>query len=126
LKSAVQVHGTLDKATDQDQGWDVEIAIPWVAFAKNSASTPPKIGDEWRMNFYAMHQNNAVGWSATMGQGFHRAARVARVHFGTAPQMPAPVANGSANPAGLMPGPHIPRMRVPGMVPHAQTTVPTP
>jgi len=132
LKSAVQVHGTLDKTGDQDTGWDVEIAIPWVAFAKNSASTPPKIGDEWRMNFYAMHQNNAVGWSATMGQGFHRAARFGKVHFGTAPQVAPADSTGAAPPppafnsGGIMGGPRAPRLRVPGMVPRAQPANPTP
>jgi hypothetical protein len=133
LKSAVQVHGTLDKPGDEDQGWDVEIAIPWTAFAKNSAKAPPAAGDEWRMNFYAMHQNNAVGWSATLGQGFHRAARFGHVHFG--PPAPAgvsgaPAASGSgATPppppamGSGMPVPHF-RTRMPGMRPQGTPVTP--
>ncbi len=133
LKSAVQVHGTIDKPGDEDKGWDVEIAIPWVAFAKNSASTPPKLGDEWRMNFYAMHQNNAVGWSPTQG-AFHRASKFGRVHFGP-PQAPVgaasggpppgapPVVVGSGDPANPMPVPHF-RMRMPGMRPQGTVAAP--
>src|SRR6185437_6168901 len=60
LKSAVVVH--------KNQGYDVEVAIPWTAFAKNPAKAPPADGDVWRMNFYAMKSNNAVAWSAPMGQ----------------------------------------------------------
>ncbi len=126
LKSAALVHGTVDKADDQDQGYDVEIAIPWTAFAKNATKAPPAPGDVWRMNFYAMKANNAVAWSAPMGQGFHRAARFGRVHFG--PAMPAalPFASGSVGPASPMapppPGmPRIPRMRIPGVPGPVQT-----
>ncbi len=113
LKSAVVVHGTMDKAGDQDQGYDVEVAIPWVAFAKNPSSSPPKLGDVWRMNFYAMKSNQAVSWSPVMGQGFHRAARFGKVHFGasTTATLTPPVASGSGAP--LLPPPHIPRMHLP-------------
>jgi hypothetical protein len=112
LKSAVVVHGTVDKPGDKDTGWDVEIAIPWTAFAKNAAKAPPALGDMWRMNFYAMKANNAVAWSAPMGQGFHRAARFGRVHFGPPPVVPhltAPL--GSHGPTFVPRG--IPRMRMP-------------
>ncbi len=136
LKSAVAVHGTIDKADDEDTGYDVEIAIPWTAFAKNAGSSPqagtprapPANGDVWRMNFYAMKANNAVSWSPVMGQGFHRAARFGRVHFG--PAMPAPppglpFAVGSGGP-GHGPngpgGPRVPRMRVPGIPPNPTAT----
>ena len=43
LKSAVVVHGDIDKA-GTDQGYTVEAAIPWAAFAK-AANHPPKNGD---------------------------------------------------------------------------------
>lgn len=85
LKSAVVIKGTLDKADDKDEGYVVEAAIPWAAFAK-AANHPPKLGDAWRMNFYAMQQNGGVAWSPIMGQGnFHKASRFGRVSWGVAP-----------------------------------------
>ncbi len=76
LKSAVQV----EKGSDgKPTGYNVEIAIPWAAYAK-AANHPPKSGDVWRMNFYGMHNNAGVAWSPILGQGnFHNATRFARV-----------------------------------------------
>lgn len=79
LKSAVAVDGTLDKPGDKDNGYTVEMAIPWASFTKAKAH-PPKPGDQWRMNFYAMKNNGGVAWSPILGQGnFHKAARFGRV-----------------------------------------------
>lgn len=80
LKSAVVVKGTIDKAGDKDEGYSVEVAIPWKSFAKGAANVPPKPGDTWRMNFYAMQQNGGVAWSPILGQGnFHKATRFGKV-----------------------------------------------
>ena len=52
LKTAVDCRGTLNDPRDEDQGWDVELAIPWSAlreFANRPA--PPRPGDQWRVNF---------------------------------------------------------------------------
>ena len=129
LKSAVTVQGTIDKADDKDEGYTVEAAIPWGAFSK-AEHHPPKLGDTWRMNFYAMKQNGGVAWSPILGQGnFHKATRFGRVQWGTAPGgVPAADAPGaaSANAASsakaavtgdggpphaaiARPGPHVPR-----------------
>ena len=79
LKSAVTVNGTIDKPKDKDQGYVVEAAIPWKSFSK-AKTTPPKPGDTWRMNFYAMKNNNGVAWSPILGQGnFHKASRFGRI-----------------------------------------------
>ena len=79
LKSAVVVKGTMDKAGDKDEGYTVEVAIPWAAFSK-AENHPPKAGDVWRMNFYAMKQNSGVAWSPILGQGnFHKATRFGMV-----------------------------------------------
>ncbi len=52
LKSAVHVAGTLNKPGDKDEGWTVEIAIPWPSFSRFARTrTPPKDGDQWRLNF---------------------------------------------------------------------------
>jgi hypothetical protein len=80
LRSAVQLHGTLDDA-HEDDGYVVEMAIPWASLAK-AKRTPPTPEDTWRMNFYAMQNNGGVAWSPILGQGnFHKASRFGRVRF---------------------------------------------
>ena len=99
LKSAVAIQGTLDKADDKDEGYAVEIAIPWTAYAKGAATLPPKSGDAWRMNFYAMQDNGGVAWSPILGQGnFHKATRFGRVRFVT--DDPAAAADAGATDGG--------------------------
>jgi hypothetical protein len=79
VKSAVVVKGTMDKTGDKDDGYSVEAQIPWAAFSK-AKNHPPKPGDTWRMNFYAMKQNSGVAWSPILGQGnFHKATRFGKV-----------------------------------------------
>ena len=36
-----------------DIGWSVEVAIPWTGLAayNDGRSTPPRVGDVWRVNF---------------------------------------------------------------------------
>jgi hypothetical protein len=81
LESAVTVQGTLDKDDDDDQGYVVEVRIPWTSFDKTKV-VPPKPGDTWRLNLYAMHDNSGVSWSPILGQGnFHKASRFARVRW---------------------------------------------
>lgn len=88
MKSAVVVHGTIDKSDDKDQGYTVEVAIPWSSFEKGAKNRPPKPGDTWRMNFYAMENNGGTSWSPILGQGnFHKASRFGRVTW-TAPTEP--------------------------------------
>jgi len=81
LESAVKVQGTLDKADDEDQGYVVEVRVPWSSFDK-AKSAPPKPGDTWRLNLYAMQDNSGVSWSPILGQGnFHKASRFGRVRW---------------------------------------------
>jgi hypothetical protein len=110
LTSAVQIQKGADgKAT----GYTVEAAIPWAAYAK-AAQHPPKSGDVWRVNFYAMKQNAGVAWSPILGQGnFHKATRFAKVTWvvpGAAPAASAAAASSSAAAlnAGPRIGPHLP------------------
>jgi hypothetical protein len=80
LQSAVQLQGTLDDARE-DEGYVVELAIPWASFGK-AKRVPPQPNDAWRMNFYAMQNNGGVAWSPILGQGnFHKASRFGRVRF---------------------------------------------
>jgi hypothetical protein len=93
LKSAVQIQkGPDGKAT----GYNVEVAIPWAAYAK-AANHPPKPGDVWRVNFYGMHNNAGVAWSPILGQGnFHKATRFAKVTWAMPSAAPAASASGVA------------------------------
>jgi len=82
----VVVKGTLDDASDRDEGYVVEAKIPWKGLSL-AKSSPPKAGDTWRMNFYAMQDNGGVSWSPILRQGnFHKASRFGRVTWSaTAP-----------------------------------------
>jgi hypothetical protein len=106
LKSAVVVDGTIDKPGDKDKGYSVELAIPWSSFSK-AKNHPPKPGDEWRLNLYAMKHNSGVAWSPILGQGnFHKASRFGRVIWAVtdttaapspdSPSAVVPAASGSA------------------------------
>lgn len=95
LESVVVVEGEIDKP-NQGKGYIVEAKIPWSSFTK-AEQTPPKPGDRWRMNFYAMKNNAGVAWSPIMGKGnFHRASRFGRVVWAI-PGEPLPNAAGSAS-----------------------------
>ena len=127
LKSAVVVTGTMDKPGDQDTGYTVEAAIPWAAFSK-AENHPPKLGDVWRMNFYAMQQNAGVAWSPILGQGnFHKATRFGKVTWGVAPGAPAPEATGLGDGGTMvMPPRGAMRMPRPGFVGAPGAMVPRP
>ncbi len=51
LETAVHIDGTLNDNRDVDNGWSLEIAIPWssLTWLANGRSLPPQPGDEWRM-----------------------------------------------------------------------------
>jgi hypothetical protein len=97
LTSAVTIEGTLDKSDDKDVGYVVEVMLPWKSFSK-AKQLPPKPGDRWRVNFYAMQNNGGVAWSAILGQGnFHKATRFGKLLWAergwapSAPPAPAPM-----------------------------------
>lgn len=46
IESAVVLRGTLDDWTDRDEGWSVEIRIPWAGLVHTGGRPEP--GDEWR------------------------------------------------------------------------------
>ncbi len=51
LKTAVAIQGTLNKSTDTDRGWTLEIAYPLTAFESRQQVPPPAPGTVWRINF---------------------------------------------------------------------------
>jgi hypothetical protein len=86
LKSAV----TIQKGPDgKPTGYTVEAAIPWAGYSK-AANHPPKAGETWRVNFYAMKNNGGVAWSPILGKGnFHNATRFGKITWLTADAAPA-------------------------------------
>jgi len=76
LKSAARIHKS---PGGKLKGYTVEAAIPWAGLTK-APRHPPRPGDVWRINFYAMKQNAGVSWSPILGQGnFHKASRFGKV-----------------------------------------------
>jgi hypothetical protein len=96
LKSAVVVNKDKDGKTT---GYTVEVAIPWAGFTK-AQNKPPKPGDVWRMNFYAMKSNGGVSWSPILRKGnFHHAPRFGRVTWSAGGSAPSPSASAVASAA---------------------------
>lgn len=74
IRSAVDIDGTLNDASDKDRGWSVEVAVPWKELAMLDLSKPrdlpPKVGDLWRIDFSRFNQtkepnnpNDSGGWA---------------------------------------------------------------
>lgn len=52
IKTAVHLKGTLNDPSDTDEGWSVEVAMPWSSLKEAARTkTPPREGDQWRINF---------------------------------------------------------------------------
>lgn len=57
LLTAVQTYGTVNDDSDVDQGWSVEIAIPWSAMAADvTGGQRPVPGTDWRLNLYRIER----------------------------------------------------------------------
>jgi hypothetical protein len=63
LRSAVKVQGTLNDPSDNDQGWTIEIAIPFRAISIGNNVQVPVDGTIWRINF------SRVEWGTKFGNG---------------------------------------------------------
>lgn len=110
LRSGVSLRGTLND-DEADEGYTVEIAIPWSAFAHGTPpATPPTAGDTWRVNFYVMDvQENgtrAAAWSPPRVGDFHVPARFGNIQFGEAPPAaaPTPIPTRPGAPVQALPG----------------------
>lgn len=67
MKTAVQVKGTLDDASDTDERWTAEMAIP-IANLNHVPHVPPVKGDVWRFNAYRLE--HLVRLKQIEGQAF--------------------------------------------------------
>jgi hypothetical protein len=100
LRARAVVRGTAND-DEADQGYAVEVAIPWAAFAAGDPPAQrPEAGQNWRMNLYVMDKRpdgpqRSAGWSATLEGDFHVPARFGTVRFMGEQQAAAPGAPGS-------------------------------
>jgi hypothetical protein len=104
LKTAVNVHGTLNNPRDKDRGWTVEIAIPWEivhALNEDRPAAMPRDGEQWRVNFsrvewrfdvvdgqYVRHKDRREDnwvWSPQGVVNMHQPETWGYVQFSTAP-----------------------------------------
>ena len=51
LRSAVHINGTLNNPNDVDEGWNLEIAIPWASITSPGGPTKVPENNFWRVNF---------------------------------------------------------------------------
>ncbi len=67
------------------EGYTIELAIPWSAFAEGArTAVPPRAGDTWRANVYSFRdgQSDSLAWSPLRGRGnFHFAPRFGKLVF---------------------------------------------
>ena len=67
MKSAVHVHGPLNHPSTPNQGWSVEMALPWTVLSEFARRpSPPHHGDHWRLNF------SRVEWDVEIEDGQYR------------------------------------------------------
>jgi hypothetical protein len=89
LKVAVKVDGTLNKRSDQDKGWTVEMALPLAdvnGLATGGAKIPPAYGETWRMNMFRLDAPEGKGqlaaaWSPPLVGDFHVLERFGQIVF---------------------------------------------
>lgn len=60
LRSAVKIQGTLNDPSDKDEGWTIEMAVPFKALATNFRSQKPQDGAIWRINFSRVEWDTKV------------------------------------------------------------------
>ncbi|WP_428267199.1 sugar-binding protein [Haliangium sp.] len=115
MKSAVTVRGTLDDRDDEDQGWDVEVAIPLAAVRGRDdnmkVTLPPAVGDTWRLNVVRIDKPaeaknpSAAAWNPITYQDFHALDRMLSVAFADSAGNTAPAAAPAQDePAQARPG----------------------
>lgn len=64
LDVGVNVDGTLNDPSDADEGWTVEMALPWDVLEEAAPEgRPPRAGEQWRLNF------SRVQWPTTIVDG---------------------------------------------------------
>ncbi len=88
IESAVKLRGTLNDYADRDEGWSVEIKIPWTSLARTGGRPEPD--DEWRFalcryDHDIAHERPELSTSAPLDAkdhaDFHTHERYAPIRF---------------------------------------------
>lgn len=103
IEAAAKVRGTLNDASDKDDGWDAEMRIP-VANLASVPRWPPQPGDKWRFNLYRLdwhsnrEKNEGQAFSPLYVGDFHHLPRFGWLEFVGQPEpgQAAPAAPESA------------------------------
>lgn len=90
LEAAVHIEGVLNDASEPDEYWSVEVALPWRSiepFAHRPA--PPEDGDQWRMDFVRVQhpeegRSHNWTWTPQWARNNHLPDRWGLVQFSTA------------------------------------------
>ncbi|WP_166923365.1 carbohydrate-binding family 9-like protein [Flavobacterium poyangense] len=75
LKSAVKVNGTLNNANDTDEGWVLEMAIPWATYKTSFFDQNVPADKFWRINF------SRVNWQHSIKNGTYERKKDAQGKF---------------------------------------------
>jgi len=84
MKHAVVVNGDPTRRDTNDDGWTVELAVPFSQLI-SAPHIPPAEGDAWRANIYRIdHARDAsefTAWSPTRMHDFHITEAFGRLVF---------------------------------------------
>ena len=75
LKSAVKINGTLNNPNDTDEGWVLEMAIPWAAYKTSFFDQNVPADKFWRVNF------SRVNWQHEIKNGSYERKKDANGKF---------------------------------------------
>jgi len=105
MQAAVKLHGTTEPG-DTDQGWEVELAIPWQAVRGRDEAMavrlPPQVGDRWRLNVVRVDvktgdkNQQASSWNRITSADFHALDRMLTAVFADANGSIVPAPAGAA------------------------------
>ena len=83
IHTGVFVSGTVNKRNDSDEGWSVEIAVPFAELVEDFHPDQLKKA-EWKINFYRINRDESplqyMAWSPTQGS-FHQPDKFGRIIF---------------------------------------------
>lgn len=109
MQTAVKLRGTTEPG-DTDQGWDVELAIPWQAVRGRddamAVRLPPQVGDRWRLNLVRVDVKTgdknpqASSWNRITSADFHALDRMVTAVFADASGSITPAASGAGSGSG--------------------------
>jgi hypothetical protein len=60
LKSAVKINGTLNNPNDTDEGWVLEMAIPWASYKTSYFDQNVPVDKFWRVNFSRVNWQHEI------------------------------------------------------------------